>query len=124
MTGLALPTAAAAALMFTATGAAVVTTSKAQLVSQNATLSASSLQAAVVAAELHDPRLQAIEDNAQDIARENGGARVAPRCRAEKPRGSGAGGRTRRPGAQLAATDQELRHLVRLRHAVGTPARG
>jgi murein DD-endopeptidase MepM/ murein hydrolase activator NlpD len=77
MTGLALPTAAAAALMFTATGAAVVTTSKTQSVSQNATLAAASPQAAVVAGDLHDPRLQAIEDNAKDIARENGGARVA-----------------------------------------------
>jgi murein DD-endopeptidase MepM/ murein hydrolase activator NlpD len=77
MTGLALPTAAAAALMFTATGAAVVTTAKTQSVSQNATLAAASLQAAVAAGQLQDPRLQAIEANAQDIARENGGARVA-----------------------------------------------
>jgi len=77
MTGLALPTAAAAALTFTVTGAAVVTTSKTQSVSQNATASAASLEAAVAAGQLHDPRLQAIEDNAMDIARENGGARVA-----------------------------------------------
>lgn len=77
LTGLALPTAAAAALTFTATGAAVVTTSKTQSVSQNTTASAASLEAAVVAGQLHDPRLQAIEDNTKDIARENGGARVA-----------------------------------------------
>jgi len=77
LTGLALPTAAAAALTFTATGAAVVTTAKTQSVSQHTTASAASLEAAVVAGQLHDPRLQAIEDNAKDIARENGGARVA-----------------------------------------------
>ena len=78
MTGLALPTAAAAALTFTATGAAVVTASKTQSVSQNTSAAAAaSLEAAVAAGQLHDPRLQAIEDNAKDIARENSGARVA-----------------------------------------------
>lgn len=77
MTGLALPTAAAAALTFCATGAAVVTSAKTQPVSHNATSAASSLDAAALAAQLHDPRIQAIEDNAQDIARENAGARAA-----------------------------------------------
>ena len=79
MAGLALPTAAAAALTFTATGAAVVTTAKTQSVSQNATAAAAaaSLQAVAASGRVRDPRVQAIEANAQDIARENGGARVA-----------------------------------------------
>lgn len=77
MSGLALPTAAVAALTFTATGAAVVTTAKTQSVSQNASAAAASLQAVAASGRLRDPRVQAIEANAQDIARENGGARVA-----------------------------------------------
>lgn len=75
MTGLALPTAAAAALTFTATGAAVVTTANAQSVSQNATAPPASLDGD--SGQLRDPRIQAIEDNAQDMARENAGARAA-----------------------------------------------
>ncbi|MHB1475363.1 MAG: M23 family metallopeptidase [Dermatophilaceae bacterium] len=77
MTGLALPTAAAAALTFTATGAAVVTTAKTQSISQNAATSPASLGATAASVQLRDPRIQAIEDNAQDIARENAGARAA-----------------------------------------------
>jgi murein DD-endopeptidase MepM/ murein hydrolase activator NlpD len=79
MTGLALPTAAAAALAFCATGAAVVTSAKTQSVtfSQNAKPHPASPGATVASSHLPDPRIQAIEDNAQDIARENAGARAA-----------------------------------------------
>lgn len=83
MTGLALPTAAAAALTCTATGAAVVTSDKPRSVSvsQNATATAAAAAASRAAKvrsnQMRDPRIQAIEDNAQDIARENAGARAA-----------------------------------------------
>ena len=79
MTGLALPTAAAAALTCTATGAAVVTADKPRSVSvsQNAAAAAASSTAKVSSSQMRDPRIQAIEDNAQDIARENAGARAA-----------------------------------------------
>jgi len=79
MTGLALPTAAAAALTCTATGAAVVTSDKPRSVSvsQNAAAAAASSTAKVSSSQMRDPRIQAIEDNAQDIARENAGARAA-----------------------------------------------
>lgn len=78
MTGLALPTAAAAALTFCATGAAVVTSANTQpaTFSQNATPPRPS-PVATAAVQIRDPRIQAIEDNAQDIAREKSGARVA-----------------------------------------------
>jgi murein DD-endopeptidase MepM/ murein hydrolase activator NlpD len=79
MTGLALPTAAAAALAFCATGAAVVTSAKTQSVTfnQNANPHQASPGATVASSQLRDPRIQAIKDNAQDIARENAGARAA-----------------------------------------------
>ena len=76
MTGLALPTAAAAALTFTATGAAVVTTNTPSATA-NRRAAAASLDTTVNPGQRRDPRIQAIEDNAKDIARENGGARVA-----------------------------------------------
>ncbi|MEO8555288.1 MAG: M23 family metallopeptidase [Actinomycetota bacterium] len=71
MTGLALPTAAAAALAFCATGAAVVTTTKTQPVtfSQQATPPATSVEASVDPALLRDRSLQAAQDNALAIAR-------------------------------------------------------
>jgi murein DD-endopeptidase MepM/ murein hydrolase activator NlpD len=79
MTGLALPTAAAAALAFCATGAAVVTSAKTQSVtfSQKSNPHPASPGATVASSQLRDPRIQAIEDNARDVARENAGARVA-----------------------------------------------
>ena len=84
MTGLALPTAAAAALMCTATGAAVVTAAKPKpksvTVSQNVARPAPaslSLATTAVAGRLRDSRTQAIRENAQDLAREKAGARAA-----------------------------------------------
>jgi murein DD-endopeptidase MepM/ murein hydrolase activator NlpD len=79
MTGLALPTAAAAALTFCATGAAVVTSAKTKPVtfSQNTNPKPGSPGTTVASSHIQDPRVQAIEDNAQDIARENAGARAA-----------------------------------------------
>ena len=67
ISGFALPTVAAVTLTFTATGAAVATAHKphAVTVSQN------------TAAAAADPRSQAIDDNALDLARENAGARAA-----------------------------------------------
>ncbi len=76
MTGLALPTAAAAALTFTATGAAVVTTNTPSATA-NRRAAAASLDTTVDPGQRRDPRIQAIEDNAQDIARENAGTRAA-----------------------------------------------
>jgi len=76
MTGLALPTAAAAALTFTATGAAVVTSDKTQPVSQSGTPTAS-LDTTVGSGQLRDSRIQAIADNAQVIDRRNARARIA-----------------------------------------------
>ena len=72
--GLALPTAAAAALTFTATGAAVATSAKPHsvAVSQN-TLAVS--RAWATSAALNDPRSQAIEDNV--LAREHPATSVA-----------------------------------------------
>ena len=75
--GLAMPTAAAAALTFTATGAAVVTSTKTQAVSQNATVVSTPLPAAADLEQIPDPRSQAIEDNALAIARTNAAARAA-----------------------------------------------
>ena len=72
-----MPTAAAAALTFTATGAAVVTSTKTRAVSQNATAVSTPLPAAVDLEQIPDPRLQAIEDNALTIVRTNAAARVA-----------------------------------------------
>ena len=71
VTGLALPTAAAAALTFCATGAAVVTTTKTQTVtfSQLATPPATSVEARVDTGQLRDRSLQAAQDNALAIAR-------------------------------------------------------
>jgi murein DD-endopeptidase MepM/ murein hydrolase activator NlpD len=79
MTGLALPTAAAAALTFCATGAAVVTSDKTQPVSFNQAAAPHPTPAgkAIPVSHVRDPRIQAIEDNAQDLARENAGARAA-----------------------------------------------
>jgi murein DD-endopeptidase MepM/ murein hydrolase activator NlpD len=79
MTGLALPTAAAAALAFCATGAAVVTSAKTQSVtfSQKANPHPAPPGATVASSQLRDPRIQAIKDNARDVARENAGARTA-----------------------------------------------
>lgn len=81
--GLALPTAAAAALTFAATGAAVSTSGKSQSVtfSQNAPAATATSKgksnAMDASASLDDPRSQAIEDNALAIAREKAGAAAA-----------------------------------------------
>jgi len=71
VTGLALPTAAAAALAFCATGAAVVTTTRTQPVtfSQRATPPAASVEASVNPRQLRDRSLQAVQDNALAVAR-------------------------------------------------------
>ena len=71
VTGLALPTAAAAALAFTATGAAVVTTTKTQSVtfSQRATPPRASLEAGVDPGQIRARFLQAAQDNALAVAR-------------------------------------------------------
>ena len=71
VTGLALPTAAAAALTFCATGAAVVTTTKTQTVTfdQRATPPATSVQASVAPGQVRDRSLQAAQDNALAVAR-------------------------------------------------------
>ena len=71
VTGLALPTAAAAALAFCATGAAVVTTTRTQPVtfSQRATPPAASVEASVNPSQLRDRSLQAVQDNALAVAR-------------------------------------------------------
>jgi murein DD-endopeptidase MepM/ murein hydrolase activator NlpD len=80
--GLALPTAAAAALTFTATGAAVATstTTQAATFSQSAPATSkatSNAKATSAAAALDDPRSQEIEDNALAIVRDNAAARAA-----------------------------------------------
>ena len=71
VTGLALPTAAAAALAFCATGAAVVTTTRTQSVTfnQRATPPAASVEASADPGQLRDRHLQAVQDNALAIAR-------------------------------------------------------
>jgi len=78
MTGLALPTAAAAALAFCATGAAVVTSAKTQSVtfSQNANPHPASPAASRRLQPAPRPPHPGVEDNARDVARENAGARA------------------------------------------------
>ena len=79
MTGLALPTAAAAALTFSSPGAAVVTSATTPPVtfSPNANPRPASPGVTLATSQIRDPRIQAIEDNARDLARENAGARTA-----------------------------------------------
>ena len=70
VTGLALPTAAAAALAFCATGAAVVTTRTQPVTfSQRSTPRATLVEANVDPGQLRDSYLQAAQDNALAIAR-------------------------------------------------------
>lgn len=78
LTGLALPTAAAAALTFTASGAAVVTSGKMQATSVSHTTTPLASSAATVSpAQLRDRRIQQVEDNALAIARSGSASSVA-----------------------------------------------
>ena len=79
ISGLALPTAAAAALTLTATGSAMVTSTKTRAVtfSQNAAAVSTPVPAPVDLARIPEPRIQAIEDNALALDRQDAADRAA-----------------------------------------------